>query len=1051
MKRKIVLSLLAVFLIAAAVVGISGCKKVQEVLLQAPENITYDGTYITWDKVKDAEYYTVQINEAEPARSNSTTYFYEANGEAFDVVVSSVLGETKESTAANFKPLATIETVTVDKDGSISWETISGANAYQLSINGEVLSKNITDTRYSELPEGSNRVKVKPVVSGDRTFYSFWSEEVSVYIYSEPTNVRYDGTTLTWQGNAASYEVNINGKITTVKGNQMDYNSENRDFSVTIKALGNYTGTYDSKSISEDFHYLDTVKELIIEDGIVKWNEIDRAEGYKIRINGVVQKEILTEPQYDKLVSGHSQDVEIMPVNETGNYFSSWSAEKTVYILDTPVVSWNNDLDLDGEANNNLTWNAVNAAAGYTVRLTDPNGKVEIKNFSTAQMAFAHAYTTVGKYTVEVKATAASGSADYYDSKYCDAYTIERLAAPKQVAQNFIVSNRDSLAEGFTVNFVPVSGATGYQLYKDGVLRDGKRTTGAAIKETDLIDASELGEQHITYLVRSMGGYNAARREVKLPSLSEDSLSFDITVLSVPQSPEMSGFEFFWNPVSNANGYSVSYAGQTVAAQSERYDLSTLNAGTYSVAVCARGNGADVLASNFSSPVTIQRLQAPTNIKITADNNGSIDWDDVANATGYQVFLDLSENALDTDGWDNMYQFIETDGTTVNVLAVANYYNDNHTLYYMTSQKSPTQQFIRLAAPVFPEGVFADSNQMVWNASANINTAEYTPTYRIYSSEGEQIGGGDVNGTRFDISYLEGGQSYTFLVKAIGNDTKYLDSDYSVRITVHKLAKPEFRIENGQYVWNGVANASSYYMEIDGKMVTADFHVSGNSYAYTPRYTEIGDHIVTLKAIGNGRNNLDSAAYTYTQETKGLLAPVIEFEYSSDSVVNGVKIIVTIQTPSANCTNYQYEIAGQSIVSSELSVEKVMQSAGTYTIRVKALGGSFDEDDVYYIDSVYAGGNDEYKVTLLAKPGSFSINSDGVIKWKDVQGSFGYEYQISYDGASFGAIQNNAYASVDPIQNYKQYKTITIRVRAKGNGGNTVTSEWAEWTWTNTN
>ncbi len=740
-----------------------------------------------------------------------------------------------------------------------------------------------------------------------------------------------------------------------------------------------------------------------------------------------------------------------MPVNETGNYFSSWSAEKTVYILDTPVVSWNNDLELDGEANNNLTWNAVNAAAGYTVRLVDPNGKEEIESFSTAQMAFAYAYTVVGKYSVEVNATAATDSADYYDSKYSEAYTIERLAAPKQAAQDFIVSNKDSLAEGFTVNFVPVSGAAGYQLYKDGAPLDGKSTTGTAIKVTDVVDRSAIAEQHITYTVYSTGSYNASRREVKLPCLSEDALSFDITVLAVPQSPEMSGFTLSWDSVSNANGYSVSYAGQTVTAQGETYDLSTLNAGTYSVTACARGNGANVLASNFSSPVEIQRLEAPTNIRITADNNGTIDWDDVANAKSYQVFLDLSENALDADALENMYQYIRTDGTTVNVLSWANYYNDNHTLYYMTSQKSLTQQFIRLAAPEFPEGVFADSNLMVWNTPSNINTSEYTPTYRLYSAKGEQIGGGDANGTRFDISYLAGGRSHTFLVKAIGNDTKYLDSDYSVSITVYKLAKPEFSVDtvNGQYVWNAVANASSYYMEIDGVKVTADFHVSGTTYAYTPRYTEIGDHIVTLKAIGDARNNLDSAAYTYTQNTKGLIAPVISYKYSDVSVVNGGRIIVTITTPSANCKNYQYEVAGQSNVSSALSFEKTMQSAGTYSIKVKALGGSFDDDGVYYVDSLYAGGNDEYKITLLAQPGNFSINSDGVIKWKDVQNHLGYEYQISYDGGEFGETASIGYSALDPISDYRQYKTITIRVRAKGNDSNVISSGWSEWTWTN--
>lgn len=1052
MKRKLLLVICTLVIAIAGAIGLSACSKVREILLKAPENIAYDGTYITWDKVDNAEYYMVQIGNAEAARSNSTTYFYEANGELFDVTVSSVLGETQESTSVTFKPLATIAEVFVGNDGSISWDTVSGANAYQISINGTVLANNITDTRYTELPEGSNRVKVKPVVSGDNTFYSFWSAEKDVYIYSVPTNVRYDGVSLTWQGNAASYEVNVNGKVSTVTGNSMDYDSENRDFNVTIKALGNYTSTYDSKTVSEDFYYLDTVKELKVEDGIVKWDAVERAESYKVRVNGVVQNAVITDTQYDKLPSGRSNDVQVMPVNESGNYFSSWSAEKTIYILDTPTVNWNNDLELDGEANNNLTWNAVNSANGYMARIALPDGTTETETFSSVQRALAHAYTDVGVYKVEIKATAAVGSADFYDSKYSEAYTIERLVAPKAAAKDFIVSNRDSLAQGFTVNFVPVSGASRYQLYRDGALRDGKTTTGTAITETGIVDSSAISEQHFTYMVRSMGSYNASRREVKLPCLSEDALSFDITVLAAPQSPTMNGFMLSWNPVSNSSGYSVAFAGQTVTAQAETFDLEILNAGSYSVTVCARGNGSDVLASNFSSPVAIERLQAPTNIKIMAgdENNGTLEYDEVANALSYQVFLDLSQQALDETSWDNMYQFIETDGTTLNMIAVANYYNNNHTLYYMTSQASPTQQFIRLAAPEFPEGVFADSNLMVWNAPDNINTSEYTPTYRVYSAKDEQIGGGDVNGTRFDISYLEGGKSYTFLIKAIGNDTKYLDSEYSIAITVYKLATPEFTIQNGQYVWQGVANASSYYMEIDGVMVTADFHVSGSTYAYTPRYTQRGDHQVTLKAIGDARNNLDSGTFLFTQRAEILTAPEIDYEYSADTVVSGGKIIVTVTKQSPNCAGYQYEVAGQTITSAETSVEKLMENTGTYTIRVKALGGSFDSDGVYYVDSDYAGGNSGYQITLLARPGGFSINSDGVIKWNNVQNAYGYEYQISFDGGAFSEITSTGYNTLDPIPNYRQYHTITIKVRAKGNAtGTVITSDWVEWTWTN--
>ena len=158
MKKKLLIAFLGACMIVAAVFGLTACSKVQEALLKAPENIAYDGTYITWDKVSDAEYYYVQIGEGEPQRSNSTTFYYEANGTVFDVTVSSVLGETQESASVTFKPLAAVSNITVENDGAVKWDGVQGATAYRLNVNGNILPTDVTDTRYAEVSEGSNRV-----------------------------------------------------------------------------------------------------------------------------------------------------------------------------------------------------------------------------------------------------------------------------------------------------------------------------------------------------------------------------------------------------------------------------------------------------------------------------------------------------------------------------------------------------------------------------------------------------------------------------------------------------------------------------------------------------------------------------------------------------------------------------------------------------------------------------------------------------------------------------------------------------------------------------
>ena len=1055
MKKRRWLVLLAV---AAVLVGTvcfaAGCKKKDIEGLYKPTNITYDGARITWDKVALAEHYTVQINDGEAKRVNTNLFTFDAKQTEFDVTVSAVLGEKSIGETVHFIPLDTIETIDVSDSGELSWDEVAGATGYRLSLNGDVQPVDLTEARYVA-QAGSNRIKVRPVVSGDNSYYSLWSAEKQVYVNAAPTAVKYDGEMLSWTGNALNYEVKIDGRAQTVSATKLRYDSQNRDFTVEVKALGDHATSFDSAVTEDSFHYLQAATGLKVEDGTLHWNAVDNAEGYQIKINNVVQSQKLTATNYDKLTAGTSLAVQVRPYNESGNYFSSWSTEIGIYLLPSPVVTWNADLELDGEANNNFIWNAVSGAGGYTVEL-EKDGAVSRENFPAAQMAFGYAYAQVGVYKVRVKAVAEVGS-DYYDSKFSKDIIVERLAAPQASGNSYIESDPAAVASGFTVNYTAVSGATGYQLYKDGVALEGKLSTVTAITDSDVADDSISAQQEYNYAVRSMGGVKtvAGSTYVYLPCLTTSALSFKITVQAMPTGLTMSGYQAQWAAVSGNNGYAVKYGGAVQNATAANIDLSTLKAGSHSVAVCTRGNGGSVLASNYTAPIAVERLAAPTGIRISyGTGDGQLGFDQVANAKSYQVYLDQSEQALPENSFDNMYQYIKESGTVLHMLSVANYYNDLGTVYYMTSEASPTQQFIRLSAPTFPDGVFSNSVELVWNASGNINTAEYTPTYQVYESDVMQTGGVQ-NGTKFNIQYLAGGKSYTFRVKAIGNDSKYLDSALSTAVTVYKLATPTLTVDKAAkaYTWTGVANASSYVLEIDGVRVNNDIHVSGSTYSYTPRYTTIGNHTVKLYAVGDGYNNINSDTFTYTQVVKACLAPEITYGYSAERFTNGGTIDVTITTPSANANGYLYEIAGESIDSAALTASKAIESTGKYVVRVKAKGGLFDADEVYYIDSQFAGGGSGYTITLLAPPtvSSFSINSDGAVKWATITGAIGYDYQIAFDGGDYGESKHTGTASLDPIENFKNYKTIKIRVSASGNGSSVIGSAWVEFTWTNPN
>ncbi len=1053
MKNKKYLFLAVLIVVAIMTLTFTACEKAEDALNKfiapAPENIRYDGNIITWDKTS-ADYYYISINEGAKTRVNTNSYAY-ATESSFNVSVYAVYSDKENSSSATFNPLAPISTLYVDDNGTVRWDAVSGAGAYSVSVNGTVTE--VTETSFSFLKVGSNVVKVKPIVSGDPSYFSKWTQEKQISICAAPTSVKYDGATITWAGNASNYEVIVNGASTVVNKREFDYNSENKDFSVEIKGIGNHTTTFDSAVTTEEFKYLDAVTNISVVDGNLHWDPVDGAKGYKLRVDGVISKDsVVGATTYEKLASGRSIRMSLLAYNDEGNYFSSWSAEKTIFLLEAPTPQWNTSLELDGEANNNYVWDAVNGANGYTVSVTK-NGETTSTVLAEVYRAFAHDYKEVGVYTVKVKANAPTNNPDYYDSKYSVETTVERLASPKAATKNFIVSDPSDLGKGFTVNYVPVNGAKGYQLYKDGVLVSGKYSTASAITDTNVSSDKVASEQKYTYVVRSMGDVkvSSGKTYVRLPSLTESSLSFDITVQAVPTNIYMDGFYVKWDSVVGNNGYAVGYAGQEVIAQSENHDMSTIAPGTYDVKVCTRGNGEGALASAFSAGLTVKRLSAPTGIRIDAgEGNGLLSYNTISDAKSYSVFLDLSDTSIDENARQNMYDYVTEQGTLISMTSNANYYNGDKTIYYMTSPISPTYQFIRLSSPTFPEGALSSQKELMWSAPKNINTNEYTPTYTVFQSDVAMSG--QYNSTKFNLTTLEGGKDYSFSVKAVGNGTKYLDSKVSKTLSFHKIATPTLIVDGNGYSWNSVTNSSAYVLEIDGVKVNDNIHVAGNYYTFMPYYNKIGSHSVKLYAIGDGVNTVQSEPTSYNQTVEALQAPEIKSYYDHDVFTTGGKIFAEIIKQTPHAKNYQYEIAGAAITSDKTSASQIIASAGSYTIKVKAAGGVI-EDGIYYIDSQYTA---EQNIHLLPAPtkNSFAITADGVIKWANVSGSVGYDYCIVFDldeEFSDADIKHTGYTSI-AIENYNSYRYIKIRVRASSNGSpNKVNSEWVEWTWTNPN
>ncbi len=927
------------------VVGFSftftGCKK--DSGAKSITNLTYNGETITWSSVRNAKNYKIKINNSTNAivsqAEGTVSYRYNSNGEDFDFMIEAVIKENSDKNPTyqiRFENIGQVKGLKVEQ-GALTWEALDKAEKYELMYNGDIISSDIGTTSYPiETGEFSYKVRAvkgkAEIKDGNIPYFSIWSEPISGTVLEAPSNLTYDSEKFTWEKvtGATSYLIKIGNEEFTSATNKYEYIAGKEDFTVAVAAVGNSNQKiYDSKFCeAKEYKYIEPIEGLDVVDGVLKWTASKNAVRYKIKINGIVDNQELTTNEYAALSSGNSYRIQILPIGSSDFYFSHWSNEITINILRSPVVSYSDGV---------IRWNQVTGCAGYELKITKNDQVVHTTAVGEETFVYEYAFEDAGDYLVYVKATSLN-TGGIYESKYSNAYAVKRLATPT----NEQIINRPLEQNQVSVTFTPSAQASSYALLADGV--EIATITSGSTFSVDLSKMTNKTEEAVVnfqIIARGSITSTGAILDCKVP------LEFNVTKLATPQNLMINGNQIFWDSVNHTSKYVLTIDGKRTEVTTSSFTLTDLSAGTHSIYVQAMGNGEEVITGGFSNVLSLKKLATPQNLVIT---NGLLTWATVADATAYKVVLgtetyNADATSFDLHGYESYIS--EGRGTQISVYAIGNGAD------VINSDVSATKTISKYNRP---SSVKVSGDRLVWNPSAvdSINCNAYK---LLITKEGESAYSVQVTGSSYSMNNFEAG-SYTIKVVALGDYLKTIDSPESNPFVFTKLESIKSVTKSGSaYSWDVIPGAVNYEIKLskDATWTTV------NTNSYTPTFNTEGEFEVSVRAVGNQADIIDSNIYSFTQRVQRLTQPVKQDAMTNNNAfkveVSGNTITVTIKKQQG-ATGYKLFVGGieRNNIISESDIEIVysytMTTVGAnYKVQVQVLGNQFASNGNYMMDS----------------------------------------------------------------------------------------------------
>lgn len=594
---------------------------------------TENSAKITWSPVSGATGYTLLFNNRTYSLSSSTTSYtvtglsantaYEFQMRTINSGATGDYGTVYKITTTPYAPSNASATAD-EKSATVTWGAVTGATNYDLLFNNIEYNTSLTSKTVTGL--SANTSYTYQVRSRNADGMSSYSSSKTVRTTptapAAPTEKSTQTSiTITWPAvsGATSYDIEFNGTVYTVTTNSKTFSNLTPGTSYTYRVRSN--NAYGSSSYSSQF----TVKTLpnppAVPTGVtvsnitttsltVKWNASSGATGYEVSVNNLIYSSTSTSITITGLSSNTSYTCRVRAKNDGGT-----SAYSTSVVVKTLLAAPPTPTNITATATYNtatVSWSASKDASEYEIQF---NGTTYTTTSCQKTFTGLSANTS---YSYRLRAKNSAGTSAY--TAYLNVKTtVQPPATPTNVRAT-------ATADTVTIQWVSVSGATGYDVLFNGMLFEvstiSKTFTGLTPGAT------------YSYQVRAKntGGaspYSDSKYIVTVPAQPTD----------VSATASETSVTIEWPIVPGASSYEVQF-NNTVYVTSDTtitfWDLTPNTNYTYSV--CAKNDSG---ASAYCPVQNVRtRLTTPTNIQayVTIDSM-VISWDAVAGATSYEIIF----------------------------------------------------------------------------------------------------------------------------------------------------------------------------------------------------------------------------------------------------------------------------------------------------------------------------------------------------------------------------------------------------------------------------